>query len=266
MIDGTLLLVGRHTDGSSRAIDAHAERLRDRGVAASVRGVRYDRTHAVDGDGTALSEASAHDDGDVFLLPAVVANTRGTRHAVRSIAASISAPVCVCDPIGRAPVVSRLLLERAEEAAEPSGDTALVLVGFDSESSPPESRETLEYHARRLRERSGYGDVGSCYLLRDPSVECAQYNVSERRIAVVPAFVSPGPAIEAEIRAKIRDDSDRVSYADPLGTHPRLTDAMHAAVTKRCVLEARDRDASPPTPPIRGSGGRVDADGGRIPD
>lgn len=263
MIDGTLLLVSRHTAGSSKAMEVHAERLRDRGVAASVRCVRYDKTHAVDGDRTALSEAVAPDDGEVFLLPAVIANTRGTRHAMRSIASSIPVPVCVCDPIGRAPVISRLLLERAEEAAEPSGDTALVLVGFGS-GSPSRSPGTIEYHARRIRERSDYGDVGSCYLIQDPPVECAQYNVSERRMVVVPAFVSPGQAIETEIRSKIRDGNDRVSYADSLGTHPRLTDAMQAAVTKRCVLEARARDASPPTPPAKESRGRVDADGERI--
>jgi len=262
MINGTLLLVGRYTDGSSQATEVHAERLRDRDIAASVRVARYDRTHAVNGDGAALSGVDPPDDGAVFLLPAVMANTRATGHAVRSIAASLPDPVCVCDPIGRAPVVSRLLLERAESAVEPSAETALVLVGFGS-GSPPESRGPLGYHERRLREQSDYGDVQSCYLLQDPAAECVRYNTSGRRMAVVPAFISPGPAIRTEIRAKIRDE--RVTYAEPIGTHPLLTDAMHAAVTKRYVLETRGDDESPPATAAEVSGGRIDADGGRIP-
>jgi sirohydrochlorin ferrochelatase len=264
MINGTLLLVGRHTDGSSQAMEVHAERLRDRDIAASVRVARYDRTHAVDGDGAVLSGVEPPDDGAVFLLPAVMANTGATGHAVRAIAASLPDPVCVCDPIGRAPAVSRLLLERAEDAVDPSAETALVLVGFGS-GSPSGSRGPLEYHERRLRGRSDYGEVRSCYLLQDPTAECVRYNTSGRRMVVVPAFISPGPAIRTEIRAKIRDE--RVTYAEPIGTHPLLTDAMHAAVTKRYVLETRDNDdTSPPTTAAERWGGRIDADGGRIPD
>lgn len=265
MIDGTLLLAGRHTDGPNQAIERHAERLRDRDIAASVQVVHYDRTHAIDGDGTALSRTDAPDDEEVFLLPALMTNTRGAEHAMRAIATSIPNPVCVCDPVGRVPTVSRLLLEHAEEAAQPSESTALVLVGFGSDSAPG-SRRTLECHERRLRERSDYGDVSSCYLLQDPTVECVRYNVSGRRMVVVPAFVSPGPAIRTEIRAKIRDDRGRVAYAEPIGTHPLLTDAMHAAVAKQYVLTTRDSDVPPPATTADGSRGRVDADGGRIPD
>jgi len=265
MINGTLLLVGRHTNGSSQALEVHAERLRDRDIAASVRVAHYDRTHAIDGDGTALSKTGALDDGEVFLLPVLMTNTRGAEHAVRAIATSIPNSVCVCDPIGRVPAVSRLLLERAAETAQPTEDTALVLVGFGSGSAPG-SRETLKYHERRLRKRSDYADVRSCYLLQDPAAECVRYNVSRRRMVVVPAFVSPGPAIRTEIRAKIRDDRGRVAYAEPIGTHSLLTDAMYAAVAKQYIVNTRDGDVPPPPTTVGGPRGRVDADGGQIPD
>jgi sirohydrochlorin ferrochelatase len=238
MVNGTLILLGRQTARSDGTIETHAERLRQRGVAETVQVERYDETWSPAVDEDVVDECDDRTDEDVFVVPIIVAETNETRDVIPAFGEIIDSAT-LCDPVGRSPAVTDAIAERAAEQIRPHGETSLVLVGLGS-SSMPHQRRTLEYHERRLRERTDYGEVTSAYLLQDPTVECAHYNVTNEQTVVVPVFITPCAATE-EVVAKFGRDG--VEHADSLGTHPRLTDAICAEVAKHRALEAHAEDS-----------------------
>lgn len=246
MIDGTLILMGRRMTRSDRTIETHAERLRKRDVAETVRIKRYDDERGIiaDGKGSAIKDED-YSGEDVFLLPMIVAETNAMTHAIRAVAAGTGSPI-ICDPIGRSPAVADIIADRASKRIEPAADTSLVLVGLGS-SVLPHQHQTLRSHETRLRERTAYGEVRSCYLLQDPTVECLRYNVSNEQIVIVPVFFSSCVATAEEIPAKIDLDFDRsdIEYTEPIGTHPRITDAIHAEVARQHILKTAVSDLKP---------------------
>ncbi|EMA59578.1 cobalamin (vitamin B12) biosynthesis CbiX protein [Halorubrum lipolyticum DSM 21995] len=238
MIDGTLIVLGRETGEGDGTIETHADRLREWGVADAVLAKRYGETWTptVDGDGR-------FDDGPVFVVPTCLVETTETRKAVSSVATEIGDSVCCCEPVGRSPAITDAIADRAVEHLDPDPDTSLVLVGLGS-SSMPQSRLTLEYHERRLRDQTDYGEVTSAYLVQDPAVECARYNAVNDRIVAVPVFITPTAVTEEEIPAKLEVDRGGIEYADPIGTHPRVTDAIHSEVVKQHVLRTHVGDSA----------------------
>jgi len=252
MIDGTLMLIGRQTAQSERTIETHAERLRDRNVAETVLAERFD---GANGD-PRTDEYTELDDDLVYVVPMTVASTNETEQVLPSIASAVADSTVLCAPIGRSPAVTDVLADRATDDVEPSADASLVLVGLGS-SSLPHQRRVVEYHRRRLAARTVYGEVTTAYLLQDPVVECARYNVSNDDVVAVPVFVTPSEATTEEIPDRL--GSDDVTYTDPLGTHPRLTDAIQAEVTKHHILEtqgagARSEAATGPPQPVATDG------------
>ncbi|MFB6206288.1 MAG: CbiX/SirB N-terminal domain-containing protein [Haloglomus sp.] len=233
MIRGTLILTGREGPDSDQTIETHADRLRDRNVADSVVVERYDELGGVDslGDGAEL------DGEETYVMPVSIAQPNRPEPAAPSLATSVPNSATLCDPIGWSPVVTEIIADRAAEHIEPAADASLVLVGLGS-SWLPHQRQVLEYHETRLTERTAYDEVTSSYLLQDPPVECARYNVSNERMIAVPVFLAPSAATREEIPNKLGLGRDGVAYAEPIGTHPRLTDAIHAEVMKQHVLEA----------------------------
>ncbi|WP_244531651.1 sirohydrochlorin chelatase [Halogranum amylolyticum] len=136
-----------------------------------------------------------------------------------------------------------MLLEKASTHVPATGETSLVLVGFGS-SSKPYHRQAANYHAARLREQSDYGEVLTCYLIQNPTVECIRYNVSNPRAVAVPLFVSRTEATERRVPEELELDRGGIEYADPFGDHPRITDAIHAEVEKQRALAYGDTSAS----------------------
>jgi hypothetical protein len=61
----------------------------------------------------------------------------------------------------------------------------------------------------------------------------------------VPVFVTPSEVTCEAIPDRLDRGSTDIAYADPLGTHPRLTDAIQAEVTKRHVLESQGAETRP---------------------
>ncbi|QSX01113.1 CbiX/SirB N-terminal domain-containing protein [Haloterrigena alkaliphila] len=252
MIDGTLIVIGRETGESNKTIETHVGRLRERDIANTVRAERFDETQnpAIDGDGR-----TDDNDEEVFVVPMSLVETNETRTTVPRVASAISDAACLCGPIGQNPAITDAIADRAAEQLEPGPDVSLVLVGLGS-SSMPHERLTIEYHERRLRDQTGYGEVTSAYLVQDPAVECARYNATNDRIVVVPVFITPSTTTEEEIPAKLELDRDDVKYTDPLGTHPRVTDAIHSEVAKQHVLQiCVDGSGSPPVGPLNESTG-----------
>jgi len=78
---------------------------------------------------------------------------------------------------------------------------------------------------------------------------------AERAVAV-PVFVTPSEATREEIPAKLELDRGGIRYADVLGDHQAVTDAIQATVEQRRVLveetetpaPSRCRSSSPAAP------------------
>lgn len=247
MTPGTLLLVGRRTAASPQPIQTHARRLRDRNIADTVRVETYDETW----DDPVADTAPERVDEPVLVVPLTVAYTNETRHVISSIARRWGDAVSLCDPIGHSPALTDVIAERADEHADRPDETSLLLVGLGS-GSLSDQRRTVQYHEQRLRDRTAYDEVRSCYVLQDPVVECARYHVSNEAVVAVPVFVSPSPVTEETIPERLDIDRGGIDYAAPIGAHERLTDAIHADVVRHRALEqlsavpSADRVSRPP--------------------
>ena len=234
MTGDTILLVGRAGSHTEDVLATHADRLERRtGMAASVALYEHDPVE--------LADAPAVE-GTAYAVPATFAHTRETATAIPRALARHPSPVRYCDPPGRSSTVTSAIAERAAEQVPAGPDATLVLAGFGS-SSGSRQRRTAEYHAARLRERGTYGEVVTCYLIQNPTVECARYNVSNDRAVVVPLFLARTEATEDRIPAKLDLDRGGLSYGDPLGEHPLVTDAVAAEVARQRALADADADA-----------------------
>lgn len=240
MTDDALLLIGRDADGSGGIYERHAERLRDRGVAGSVHVVTYERDPQRELRG-ALSSIPA---GRAYAVPVCAAHTHETTDGLPAALSSADVDVQYCEPVGRSPSVTGVVLDRARECADAGPGTSLILVGFGNTTGTYHRRVT-EYHAACARKRAEYADVVTCYLTQNPAVECVRYNVSTESAVAVPLFVAPNPATEDQIPAKLELDRGGITYADPLGTHPGVTDAIQDRLeTRRVLAESSPAPAS----------------------
>jgi len=224
-----LLLVGRqHTRSVAQR---HASRLRDRGVVDRVTVETYDRDPA---------ELDAEVDDGTYVVPMAVAPDRAT---TRGIPGELPA-ARHCRPVGTSPAVSRALADRAEEAVAPGDDASLALVAF-GDTSREGARRTTEDHAARLRETAGYGEVTTAYLLQNPAAECVRYNLTGDRAVVVPFFLAACEETEQALPEKLDLDRGGLDYADPLGGHEAVTDAIEAEVAKARAMDAGTASVRP---------------------
>lgn len=231
----TLLLVCRENEGQS-VVETHRERLQRRGVADSVEVARYEQEPVRE-----LRDQLLDVDADrVFAVPMCVAHSHETTNAIPSVLSSVHGSVEYCEPVGRSPAVTQAIFERATAHVEAAMDASLVLVGLGS-SGTPYHRQVVEYHAARIRQQSDYGEVVPCYLVQNPAVECVRYNVSNDRAVATPLFLEPDVATEEEIPAKLELERGGIEYADPLGEHPLVTDAIESEAAKQRVLADIDQ-------------------------
>lgn len=239
MTDALLLVGRRHT---REVAQRHARRLRDRGVADRVAVETYDRDPA---------ELDVDDDGTTYVVPMAVAPDRDT---TRGIPGALPA-ARHCQPIGTSPAVSRALADRAAAATAPGDDASLALVAF-GDTSLEGSRRTTEDHAARLRESAAYGEVTTAYLLQNPAAECVRYNLSGDRAVAVPFFLAACEETERALPEKLELDRGGLAYADPLGTHEAVTDAIEAEVAKARAIDAGTASVTP----VATDGSGTDAD------
>lgn len=239
MATESILLVGRD-DGDTRAVlDTHADRLDGRAGVDEVSVATYEQEPVRE-----LRETVTGLTADtVYVVPMCAAHTYDTINEIPAVLSYVDGDVHYCEPIGGSPVVTDVLEQRAERLLDGSAETSLILVGFGS-SSQPYNRQTTDYHATRLREQAGYEEVVTCYLLQNPTVECVRYNVTTDRAVAVPLFVANSEATEERIPAQLELDRGGIEYADPLGDHPRVTDAVMAEVEKQRSLADDAESAS----------------------
>ncbi|UPV73860.1 sirohydrochlorin chelatase [Halorussus limi] len=231
MTNESILLIGRKDPHAREVYETHANRLRNRAGVDGVRVATYETEPVRE-----LRETFVKIESDrVYAVPLTTAHTFDTTDGVPAALSYVPGEVRYCEPVGRSPAVTDVLAERATEVVPARNDASLVLVSFGS-SSKPYQRQTAEYHAARLNDQSDYDEVLTCYLLQNPTVECVRYNTSNSRTVAVPLFLTQSQATEEEIPAKLELDRGGIKYADPLGEHPRVTDAIHAEVEKQRVL------------------------------
>lgn len=235
MTDDALLLIGRRTTRALDALETHAERLRGRDVVDAVETATYDSEPIRELRGQ-LSEIDAD---RVYALPFTAAHSHETTTDLPAALSYLSGQARYCEPLGHSPAITDAILARAGERVAPGPEATLVLVGFGS-SSKPYHRQVAEYHAARVHESSAFADVHACYLLQNPTVECARYNVDTERAVAVPLFAAGSEATDSEIPAKLELDRGGIRYADPLGDHPLVTDAIRAELAKQRVLADRE--------------------------
>lgn len=238
MRNDALLLIGRETRTARDVLETHADRLRARGVAESV----LTATFSDEPVRELRDELSSISADRTYAVPACVAHSHDTTSALPAALSYVPGDVRYCEPPGRNPAITDLIVRRASASLGGGADASLVLVGRGN-SSGPYHRRTAEYHADRIRSTSAYDDVHACFLLQNPAVECARYNVAADRAVAVPLFLSRCASTEEQIPAKLELDRGGVRYADPLGTHELVTDAFHAEFEKQRVLAGRDSDA-----------------------
>jgi len=231
MTTETILLVGRGAADASDLLETHAARLRDRTDAATVELATYEDEPVR--ELTPQFESLTAE--TVYAVPMVAAHTRDTTTEIPAALSAVPGTVQYCEPVGRSPAITDVLAQRAAAAVSPDEDASLVLVSFGS-SSKPYQRETTDYHASRLEANAGYGAVVTCYLLQNPAVECARYNVPTSDAVAVPLFLGRCEATERRIPAALELDRGGIEYADPLLDHPGVTDAIAAEIEKQRAL------------------------------
>lgn len=231
MTTESILLIGRKTRNAQEVLNAHADRLSRQ---AAVDGVEI-ATYESEPIRELRSEFERLSADTVYAVPMCAAHSHDTINGVPAALSYIPGDVRYCEPIGQSPTVTEVLEKRGASRIPPSDDVSLVLVGFGS-SSKPYQRQTTDYHAARLREQSGYGEVLTCYLLQNPTVECVRYNTSKNRSVAVPFFMTRTEATERRIPEELDLARGGIEYADPLEAHPRITDAVRAEVNKQRAL------------------------------
>ncbi|RDI70272.1 CbiX/SirB N-terminal domain-containing protein [Halopelagius longus] len=244
MTSDTILLIGRDTRNAHEVLEAHAERLRGRAIADAVEVATYESEPVRELRGR-FERLSAD---EVYAVPMCTAHTHETINDIPSALSYVPGDVRYCEPLGQSPAVTEVIEERGADLIPPSEEVSLILVGFGS-SSKPYHRQTVDYHAARLREQSAYGEVLTCYLLQNPTVECVRYNTTKTRSVAVPLFLARSEATESRIPDELELVRGGIEYADPYGEHARITDAVHAEVEKQRALSRAD---SAPTASFEG--------------
>jgi sirohydrochlorin ferrochelatase len=235
MTTDSILLIGRDTRNTHEVLEAHAGRLSRRGVVDDVEIATYESEPIRE-----LKEEFEQISADtVYAVPMCAAHNHDTIDGVPAALSYVPGGVHYCEPVGQSPAVTGVLEEKGANLIPASDDVSLILVGFGS-SSKPYHRQTTDYHAARLREQSRYGEVLTCYLLQNPTVECVRYNTSENQSVAVPLFLTRSEATESRIPDELELARGGIEYADPLGAHPRITDAVHAEVEKQRALAGDD--------------------------
>lgn len=232
MTGDTLVLVGREGSQDRETLRTHASRLERRGLVDRARVATY----AEEPVRELRDRLAGLDAGRAFVLPTRLAHSHETIDAIPAALSYLDPDVRYCNPIGRSPALTDLVVERARDALGIRPEEAtLVLVALGS-CSLPHDRETTEYHAARLRERSDYAAVVTSYVLQNPAVECARYNVPTDHAVAVPLFPTRNETTDERIPAKLELDRGGIEYAAPFGGDHRVTDAIHAEVERQRTL------------------------------
>ncbi|WP_276299666.1 CbiX/SirB N-terminal domain-containing protein [Halorussus lipolyticus] len=124
-------------------------------------------------------------------------------------------------------------------------EQALVVAGHGSHRNP-DSSTPVHRAVEAIRERGSFAEVRPAFWKEAPSIRNVLHTVDADEAIVVPLFVSEGYFVDQVLPREFAlgeadraggnllgdeppsDDPLRVRYADPIGTHPAMTDVISA--------------------------------------
>ncbi|MBB4979613.1 MULTISPECIES: sirohydrochlorin chelatase [Streptomyces] len=167
-------------------------------------------------DSPRVGDVLAAVDGDVVLVPLLLAPGHHVTHDLPAAAAAVGARVA--EPLGAHPLLVEALVDRLVQAgwSEDEGD-GVVLASAGSRD--PRSRAVIREIAALLGERLGGVPVVPAYAsAAAPTVPDAvrALEARGRRVAVASCFTAPGL-----FAARAAADAPWIA-SDPLGAHPAL--------------------------------------------
>lgn len=165
--------------------------------------------------------------------------------AIDEIRGTVDADVLSTEPVGTNDATAEVVLDRANEATGDAAADALVIAGHGAEGRSS-SGAAVRRHADHIRDRGVYDEVTAAFLEGEPSLDGVVERLEADHVVVVPAFVASGHHSRIDVPERIGFSGDcgyvdgvEVSYADPVGTHPRMAD-----VVLDCIREAGVRITS----------------------
>ncbi|PSP56710.1 hypothetical protein BRC82_01120 [Halobacteriales archaeon QS_1_67_19] len=126
-------------------------------------------------------------------------------------------------------------------------EQALVVAGHGSHRNPDSSSPVYSV-VEAVRERGTFAEVRPAFWKEAPSIRNVLHTVDADGVIVVPLFVSEGYFVDRVLPREFAlgeedradDDPPTVQYADPVGTHPAMTDVISARA--RRMLESAPDD------------------------
>lgn len=135
-------------------------------------------------------------------------------------------------------------------------DAALVLLGHGT-SLNPDSAAPVYQHAAALRQRRIFAEVREAFWKQDPQLLSVLQEITTPRVFVQPLLISPGyfseevipqalglrQASQKEFTRVLKRGDGTLHYAEPLGSHPAMTEVLLAR-----AREVLDRFPFPRSP------------------
>jgi len=251
--DATLLIIGHGStvNGDSGAtVFQHAKELRRRGIFADVREAFFKIEPCI---GPTLAEIRTP---RIFVVPLFVSEGYFTRQA---IPCELGLPagaqdimpchvalegrtVIYCDPVGTHPLMTEIILARAEavlknsdpptpdpsqegnpETPDPRAqtrfDTALVIAGHGTALNP-DSRKSIDQQVRLIAARNLFAEVHAAFLEESPRIADIPSCVKAQRIVVVPFFMSDGLHVCEDIPVLLGESAEVVQARLKAGEWP----------------------------------------------
>lgn len=229
MIIESILLIGRNTRNVHEVLETYAEQLSRHAVVDDVEIYENEPIRELRRQFKQLSADS------VYAVPRCVAHTHDTINDVPAALSYVVRNVHYCERLGQNPAVTEVIKERRSDLSPISYNVYFILLNFEY-TSKPYSRQITDYHAVRLREQSGYGEVLTCYRLQNPDVECVRHNVTKERTIAIPLFLMRTEATEDRIPEELDLARGGIEYAYSFQVYPQITDAVQAEVEKQRTL------------------------------
>lgn len=231
----TLVLVGHgsHLNANSSApVLAHAAEMRRRGGFDEV------RTGFWKEEPSLSRVLDGCDDRDVVVVPVFISNGYFTKTVIPremrldgDLTIRGRQRIRYTEPVGSAPALAQVIVERAREAGATSRD-AIAVLGHGTRRDS-ESEKNIYAMADRVRSIGSFAEVGAIFLDQEPGMLDLLQQFTAPTIVVVPFFVADGwhvgqtiPADLALDGVETRRDGRIVRFARPVGTHPAVADVI----------------------------------------
>ena len=110
--------------------------------------------------------------------------------------------------------------------------TALLILGHGS-SRHPDSSRSVKMHTEILSQSGTYAEVFCAFLKEEPFIEAELLDqIESENICIIPDFLAEGYFTRQVIPKKLNltEQGNNVRYCPPVGTHPLMSELIHAAV------------------------------------